>query len=336
MEQKRKRRFGDRKDGYRLRKLDAMHKFMPYLLVNRADNEAVLKETIDFTNAVKYLEEKNANVKEGEYKHTLFHVVLAALTKTMYHRPYMNRFIQGRRVYQRYDISYSFTVKKKFTDKSDEALAIVKVGKEGTSPFEEIYEEVKKRVFDIRVHNKQDGTTDIISKLVKLPRFMLRFVCSILKVMDFMGWTPMSLMKDDPYYSSVFISNLGSIKLSADYHHLVNYGTNSFFVIIGEKKKRPFFNDDGTYEMKDSIDIAMTVDERIADGVYFARTFALFKHLIANPYLLDRPVEEEVDIGNPCGSPQDLAKYIEEIEKKKAEEAEKTLEAEGSKEEKNN
>ena len=41
METNRKRRRGDRKDAYLLRDLDAMHKFIPYLLPNRCDNEAV-------------------------------------------------------------------------------------------------------------------------------------------------------------------------------------------------------------------------------------------------------------------------------------------------------
>lgn len=82
--------------------------------------------------------------------------------------------------------------------------------------------------------------------------------------------------------------------MSASYHHLTNYGTNSIFVIIGEKKKRPVFNDDGTYEMRDTLELGLTIDERIADGIYFSNSIKLMKTLIQNPYLLDLPIGAEI------------------------------------------
>ena len=106
---------------------------------------------------------------------------------------------------------------------------------------------------------------------------------------------PQSVIAGDPYYSSVVLTNLGSIKLHAGYHHLTNWGTTSVFCAIGEIKKRPFFNDDGTFEMKPSIDLGLTIDERIADGYYYAKTVRLLKTLLENPQLLDKPLQEEVD-----------------------------------------
>ena len=67
------------------------------------------------------------------------------------------------------------------------------------------------------------------------------------------------------------------------------------FCAIGEIKKRPFFNDDGTFEMKPSIDLGLTIDERIADGYYYSKSIRLFKHLLAHPELLELPFEQEVD-----------------------------------------
>ena len=63
----------------------------------------------------------------------------------------------------------------------------------------------------------------------------------------------------------------------------------------GGSKKRPFYNDDGTFEMKPSIDLGLTIDERIADGYYYAKTVHLLKTLLENPQLLDKPLQEEVD-----------------------------------------
>lgn len=292
--EKRKRRMKDRKDGYYLgEKVPALTRFMTNLLPNRTDNEAVMNEEIDMTALNEFLAKKNSELEEGGFKYTIFHVVVAAILKTIYHRPKLNYFIQGRRYYERKHISFSFIIKKKFEDKSEEALAILKMGKEGVAPLDEVREKVKKAVDDVRIHNKTDGTTGIIEKLVKLPRFMLRFVCSILHFLDYHGWTPASLMKEDPYYSTVFISNLGSIKMHADYHHLTNYGTNSFFVIVGEKHKAPVFNDDGTFELKEFLPLGMTIDERIADGLYFANSLKLIKKYLADPELLLQPIEIE-------------------------------------------
>ena len=36
----------------------------------------------------------------------------------------MNRFIQGRRMYERYDISLSFVCKRRFADNGEESLMV--------------------------------------------------------------------------------------------------------------------------------------------------------------------------------------------------------------------
>ena len=149
--EKRKKRFKDRKDGYYCYELDSMHKFMPYLMKNRADNEAVLSTVFDMTAVKEYLDKKNADLKEGDFKYTMFHFFLAALSKVIYMRPLLNRFIQGRRNYDRTFLSYSFIVKKAFKDSSGEAIAIMKVAEdEKAIPIEEIHEKVYNIVYDIR------------------------------------------------------------------------------------------------------------------------------------------------------------------------------------------
>ena len=39
----------------------------------------------------------------------------------------------------------------------------------------------------------------------------------------------------------------------------------------------------------------MTVDERIADGVYFAKSVTLLKKLLSEPELLDQPIQTPVE-----------------------------------------
>ncbi|MBR5552615.1 MAG: 2-oxo acid dehydrogenase subunit E2 [Clostridia bacterium] len=284
----------NRRDGIRVPETDPMHAVMPYMLPNRADNEAFISEEIDLSAINKYLEQKNA--ANPEYKYTFFHVICAAIAKIFYHRPYMNRFYAGYRLYDRKEITLAFVVKRQFDDKSDEVLSIVKVDKESDeAPIEQIHTKIQKIVFGVRKENKTDGATDTMAILTKLPRPILKLVVKILDALDYRGHYPKSLEKVDPYFASVFLSNLGSIKMNAGYHHLANRGTNSVFVVIGEKKNTPIFKEDGSFEMREMLPLGLTIDERIADGYYFSKTIRLLKKLAENPELLDRPLSEEVE-----------------------------------------
>ncbi|MBQ1715322.1 MAG: 2-oxo acid dehydrogenase subunit E2, partial [Firmicutes bacterium] len=102
-------------------------------------------------------------------------------------------------------------------------------------------------------------------------------------------------VKKDPNYASAFITNLGSIHLKSGYHHLSNWGTTSLFVIIGERKMKPFFDEKGNVTMKMVNDIGLTIDERIADGFYYAKSVRLLKKLAENPELLELRADEEVE-----------------------------------------
>ena len=293
METNRKRRYGDRKDAYLVRNLDSMHKFTPYLLPNRCDNEAVMSELIELDAVNKYVAKKNES--NPNFKYTLFHVLCAATVKTIALRPKLNWFVQGHRVYERKALSISFVVKKKFQDDSYEALAILDIDRQGGSPVDQIHDKVEKFVTAVRKHDMTDGTTDVMDTVTKLPRWLVRIIVGILMWLDYHGWVPSGLTKDDPYNSSVFVSNLGSIKMHASYHHLTNWGTNSLFVIIDEKHMHPFFDENGSVTMKEALRLGLTVDERIADGVYFANSVRLLKKLLSEPELLDLPIDTPVE-----------------------------------------
>lgn len=290
----RKKRLGDRKDGYLVRDIDQVHALAPYILPNRADNEAVLTDVIDMTNVIRYIEEKNKN--NPEFKYTFFHFIVAAIAKTIVLRPKMNRFYSGHRLYDRKELLFSFVVKKKFSDNGAEVLATIKIDPDSdVTPIEQVYEKVKKIVYSVRKENKQDSTTDKMDLLLKMPRPILRGAMKLLRYLEYHGWYPKFLMYDDPYYSSVFLSNLGSIKMSADYHHLANWGTNSIFGIIGEMKPMPFYNSDGTVDVKQGLKLSLTIDERIADGFYFANSIKILRKLFECPELIEMPIKSPVE-----------------------------------------
>ena len=294
MSTSKKRRLGDRKDATRIRGVDPLHGFMPYLLLGRTDNEALLNDEIDLFAVNRYLETKNK--KNPEFKATIFHVVVAALAKTIYLRPAMNRFLQGHRLYQREKISFSFVVKRAFSDKGEEALVIMDVDpKSEVSPFDQVYSRIKKEVQFVRKEENVDDTTNVLGILNRIPRPFLRMFSRILFWLEYHGWVPSALEKIDPYHSTCFISNLGSIKMTASYHHLADWGTNSFFVIIGEKKWQPVFQKDGSYEMKEMLPLGFTIDERIADGFYFANSIKVLRWILNHPEILDQPMNTPID-----------------------------------------
>lgn len=282
------RKFGDRKDGTLIRELDSMHYIMPLMYPNRCDNEAFLHVRVDLTNAEAYLAKKNA--ENPAYRYNLFQLVVTAVLKVLTLRPMMNRFIANGSMYQRNDITAAFTVKKIFSDHGGEALARLYAKPEDT--IDTIHEEIYRQVSFCRSDSK-DQSTASMDVIQKIPGKHL--IGWIARFLDRHGWMPGSIIATDPYYCSAVLTNLGSLKLDAGYHHMTNWGTNSLFVAIGLMKKRPFYDDGGQMTMRSSVDLGLTVDERIADGYYYAKTVRLLKTLLENPELLEKPLCEEVD-----------------------------------------
>ncbi len=286
------KKLGDRKDGVLLKNISAMHYVMPLMYPNRCDNEAFISECIDLTNVMAYLEKKNAD--NPEYKYNLFQVMVTTMLKVITLRPKMNRFIANKTMYQRNEVSAAFTIKKVFSDNGAESLAFIH--SKPTDTIDTIHNEILRQISIGRSDTQVDAGTASLDAVKKLPRFISRFVGWAARYLDRHGWMPKSVTDGDPYYSSVVLSNLGSIKLHAGYHHLNNWGTNSVFCVVGEMKKRPFYDDEGNVTMKMSVDLGLTIDERIADGYYYSRTVQLMKHLLENPELLEKPLNEEVEV----------------------------------------
>jgi hypothetical protein len=280
--------WGDRRDGKLLKDIDSMHFIMPLMYPNRCDNEAYISAQIDLTNAIAFLEKKNAG--GPEYKYNFFQLMVTAVLKTITLRPQLNRFIANYNLYQRNEVTAAFTVKKIFSDDGDEALAVIHSKEDFT--LDSVHDEIYRQVSYVR-HEGKDQSTESMDMLQKLP--CKKLIGRVARFMDRHGWMPKSVTDGDPFYSSVYLSNLGSIKLGAGYHHLTNWGTTSVFVVVGEKKPRWFDNEDGTRELRDSIDLGLTVDERVTDGFYCSRTIQLIRKLFENPELLDLPFNTPVE-----------------------------------------
>ena len=285
------KRFGDRRDATLLRNTDAMHFIMGIIYPHRADNEAYIAERVNLEPIKAYLAGKN--VEGIPFKYTFFHVILTALVKTVTLRPKLNRFYANENYYQRNKITAGFVIKKEFSDGSEEAVALLEAKPDAT--IDTIHQEIYQRVHATRNEQKKNTTDNSMDLLNRLPRFLSKAVIRFIRWLDRHGWCPDVLIGDDPNYSSVFLSNLGSIKLRSGYHHLTNWGTCSLFCVIGEKKWTPLYDEHGLVEMRETVDLGLTVDERIADGYYYSKSIQLFKHLLEHPELLEQPMNTEVE-----------------------------------------
>ena len=286
-----KRKWGDRKDGIWLKDLPAMNRIMPGIMPNRADNEAYITVEVDLRPLDAYLAQKNQGRTEDKY--TYFHVISAAIAKAFVLRPRMNRFICNKRIYQHQDLTLAFVVKKQFSDKSEEGLAFLKIDEAET--MDTYHNKIMSVIHDNRRNDIKDTSTGAMDFLNKLPQWVINLVISTTLWLDKHGWAPDFLIGTDPNHASIFLSNLGSIGLEGGYHHLVNWGTNSCFIVLGKKYMKKEYFKDGSSDLYEVIPLGITLDERIADGYYYSGTVALVKELLAHPELLDLPANTEVE-----------------------------------------
>ena len=282
----RKRRIGDRTDGAQLRNIDAMHYIMPLMYPNRCDNEAYMKLAIDIAGTENYIKEYNKAHPDSRI--AIFDVVIAAALKLVRLRPQMNRFIANQTLYQRNNITAAFTVKKEFRDDGDETLA--RIVAEDDDNLESISRKVREQIALCKAQN--DESTEAMNFIMKIPG--KHIVGAIARFLDKHGWMPKSVIATDPYQCSVVLTNLGSLGLDIGYHHLMNWGTNSIFIIVGTKKNKPHYDANGNVTMRRELDLAFTIDERISDGFYYAKSLKLMKMLVENPKLMEGPLSETV------------------------------------------
>jgi len=285
-----KKRRGDRRDGRWIRDIDGFHVVMMNLFPNRTESEVYSKEQFDVTALLNLVEEQN--VLNPALRTKAFHVFVAAIAKTLWHRELLNRFVAGRRMYQRDELSFAFVVKRQMEDHAEELLLTMKV--DGDTTLDDISRIIlgDTKVLRESGKNELDSTINLFARM---PRFVQRMAMRIFRMMDFYGVMPASLTEGDTNYVSVLLSNLGSISCDATYHHLNNYGTNSVMMTIGVIHKEQIVGSDGLPVVRDVVNFGINLDERIADGFYFAKSMKLLRYIIEHPQVLLQPLKEPVD-----------------------------------------
>ena len=271
-----------RKDAVLVKPNDAIGAIVPFIMPKRCEAEVSSKVDIDVTDLVKFVDSQSED-KLG-YKMTYFHALASVFAKVFYNREALNRFVKDKRLYQRKKVTFAFIAKNKLSDKGEERIISLDIDKN-----DNIMSLSKKMAVDI-FKVRSEGTNDMDSILkffTGLPNFILNAIVKFIFFLDRKGINPKALTEGDTNYASLLLSNLGSIKTNSVYHHLNEYGTNSVVVTIGtirEEKGRKI------------VDITATLDERIADGFYFAKSIQLAEYIAGKPEILLEDFEKKVEI----------------------------------------
>lgn len=286
----RKKRWGDRNDGRRLRTTPAMLKFMPYIMRDRSDALNTFADSLDMTKTDPFCRRK---VKEGKTNFTLLHILLAAYVRAISQKPGINRFIAGQRIYARNDIEINMVIKRAMT--LDSPDTVVTVHFLPTDTVDDVYEKFNRAVME-NVRENDDNSFDKLNRaLVFIPGILIRAVVRLLFWADYHGWLPRKLTMLSPFHGTMFITSMGSLGIPPIYHHIYNFGNLPAFLAYGTKRTEIYLDSEGNPKKRKMVDLKAVTDERICDGFYYASAFKIIKKMVENPELLETPPETVVE-----------------------------------------
>ena len=252
-----KRRFGDRKEGRLLRSLPAFAKFVPFIMPTRNDACNQYEESFEVSDVDRRLRKLRVDGYKGI---GILHFIIAAYIRGVSMLPGMNRFVVGRRIYARDNIEVVMTVKRSLAIDATETT--IKVVFEPTDTIFDVYRKMSEKIDEIKTVEGNNNTEDVAEAMCKAPRFLLRFALTILRIMDYFGWLPQSLLDASPFHGSMFVTSMGSLGIPPIYHHLYDFGNLPIFLAFGAKRRENFMLPDGTVQQKKYIDFTVTTDER--------------------------------------------------------------------------
>lgn len=289
MSKKYKKRFGDRKEGRRVRTLHPMEYVSPYIMVERNDASNFFRDSFEVTKAEEFIRQQRENgLKDFGYTHLL----LACYVRCISQFPGINRFLGGQKVYARNEIIVNMMVKKKMA--TNEQGTAIKVKFDPADTVSDVYNKFQKTVDD--VYTSGDSGFDSAAAIInKIPGLIKKFFVWMLKTMDYFDLLPKALINVSPFHGSLFITSMGSLGIKPIYHHLYNFGNVPVFISFGAKRKAYEVNRNGEVLKSLYLDIAVVTDERICDGFYFASAFRKFGHYMKHPELLVNPPETVIE-----------------------------------------
>ena len=285
-----KRRFGDRKEGRLLRSLPEFAKFVPFIMPTRNDACNQYEESFEVSDVDRRLRKLRVDGYKGI---GILHFIIAAYIRGVSMLPGMNRFVVGRRIYARDNIEVVMTVKRSLAIDATETT--IKVVFEPTDTIFDVYRKMSEKIDEIKTVEGNNNTEDVAEAMCKAPRFLLRFALTILRIMDYFGWLPQSLLDASPFHGSMIITDLGSLRIGPIYHHIYNFGTLPVFISFGAKRYAYELDRHGNMVDRKYVDCKFVMDERTVDGHYYAQFLQAFRYICQHPEIVETPPSKVVE-----------------------------------------
>ncbi|MCA9518864.1 MAG: 2-oxo acid dehydrogenase subunit E2 [Myxococcales bacterium] len=284
-----------RSDGTYMGRIHPFRKLMFYIMPTRSESIVLYDDYASVEELERYLEQVNKR-----FHVDVTHAIVAAIANGMKKAPSMNRFVVGRRLYQRKGIWITFSMKRKKLDKQAKLAAVKRLIPEDQSFFglcAGLEENIKVERSDTKTYLDKE-----LGLLSKIPRPVLKVGVSLLKWLDYNNLLPADFIKNDAMYTGVFAANLGSLGMNAGYHHLYEWGTCPLFIMIGAIEERPVVVD-GQVVVKRVIPLRFTYDERIDDGLNAGLGIKGVVDALEHPFELLGCVAADGSDDHPIGDP---------------------------------
>ena len=243
----------------------------------RTESVVFLEQEIDLTKTLAFIEAFNrASVR----RITVFHVFFWAAVHGLAARPRMNRFVVGGRIYERDGIWISYSAKKSLSD--DSPIVVLKRRFDPTLSFQALVELLYEDLGQGRSSQKSHVDKEL-SILLHLPNPLLSLVVKLQRWADSWNLLPGAFIHNDPLYTSLFIANIGSLKLDSPFHHLYEYGNCPLFAAIGRNRTIPVVKEDGQLGSRTVCTLRYSFDERVEDGLYCAGALKVAHAMLEDP-----------------------------------------------------
>lgn len=278
--------FGFRADGRLIKTLPDFFKIVPHIMKERNDASNFIEVEIDCQPISDYIKSKR---REG-IDVGFLSVIIAAYVRAIAAAPRLNRFIVNKRIYARNHISVCFVVLKPdiHEDENEDNETVIKLFFEPSDTILQISEKVNQAIEKNRKTTTQNSTDKLLRILFVIP-FIISFLVGLLKFLDKIGVLPRKLIDASPFHTSLFISNMASLRMNPIYHHLYNFGTTSIFCTMGIKTKTTHIKSDDSSVIMQKLPLAITTDERICSGSAYSNSFKYMVNLLKNPEALESP-----------------------------------------------
>ena len=263
-------------DGILLRNVHPYRRLMQHIMLTRNESVVYFDDYVVADNLLAYL----AKAKE-RFGADISHCLVAAAAIGLAEAPTMNQFVMGRRLYQRKQREIAFSMKREAMNKKAKIAVVKKAIRDGET-FREFCQRVNEEI-NVQRSDKKTYADKEYSLFTMVPRPVLNWAVTLFRWMDYHNILPASFIKSDGMYASIFVANLGSLKMRAGYHHLYEWGNCPMFMMVGRIEEKPWVVD-GEVVPRKILHIRWTYDERVDDGLSARFGQEAVSRVLENPF----------------------------------------------------